>query len=195
MALWQAADCWHYRSSLHLFLTNYKSITAKGKDEKKTLVTLICVCESQISRAKAEQITCLQLFCLPHVSQKGDKQLLRMIFEYYSKQCLILKNKINSALVRHKERASGLQPGFTQNVSRPHLFSGLEPLEHLPNRHIIHTSSSVMLMTTATILLAVEVKQCLLQVILTTGLFRESSAQKLQRIHYLHFQFCFPQQQ
>lgn len=44
-----------------------------------------------------------------------------------------------------------------------------------------------MLMTTGTILLAIKVKQCLLQIILTTGLFRESSAQKLQRIHYPPF--------
>lgn len=50
-----------------------------------------------------------------------------------------------------------------------------------------------MLMTTATILLAVKVKQCLVQIILTTGLLRESSAQKLQGSNTLYFQFCFPE--
>lgn len=109
-----------------------------------------------------------------------------MILEYCSEQCFILKKKIMSTLVRHKECVSGFHLGSTQNVSRPLLFYVLESLENLPNICILH-SSSVMLMTTATILLAVEVKQCLLQIILTTGLFREPSAQKLQRIHYLPF--------
>lgn len=61
-----------------------------------------------------------------------------MILEYYSKQCLMLKKKIMSTLIKHKECVSVLQLGFTQNASRPLLFSALESLENLPNIHILY---------------------------------------------------------
>lgn len=72
------------------------------------------------------------------IIQKGEKTLLRMILEYYSKQCLMLKKKIMSTLIKHKECVSVLQLGFTQNASRPLLFSALESLENLPNIHILY---------------------------------------------------------
>jgi len=122
----------------------------------------------------------------PYLIIQKEKTLLKMILEHCSKQLFYVKKENNVNTYKHKECVLGLQLGFTQSVSG-HFYFLLWNLWTISQICIYYTSSTVILMTTATILLAVKVDWCLLPTILASSLLRESAAQKLQRTCYPPF--------
>lgn len=178
----------HWMEKLHIVKLWIYYRKRKGHEEKNPRHWSLCVWITGIHCiGSADNMFPAILSTSYLIIQKREKTLLRMILEYCSEQLFNAKKESNVNTYKHKECVLGLQLGFTQSVSG-HFYFPLWNLSTISQTHIYFTSSTVILMTTATVLLAMKEEQCLLQIIVAKSLFlRESAAQELQRICYPPF--------